>query len=300
MGDSDRPWRAFDGRFGWCPDIADYRDYSLSHKSVVRLLAGIKESRRPRGALPEEVDWREFCGHVEDPDSVGSPAHACVAMIQQLERRATGRLLDLSRLFVHQTAHRLASGGSDSCVSLRTVFKAVVHCGIPPERLWPSRGDFLHRAPDGLAYSFQREFSSLRYVRLDDTEAGPAEILDRVRSFLTAGFPIAFGFPVNSAITNDPEIAFPRSADALVGGQAVTAVGYGDKLRICSDRGALLIRNSWGSAWGDRGYGWLPYSYVTKRLARDFWTLLKPSWLRSGEFVSPVRPRQPRDASRRG
>jgi C1A family cysteine protease len=64
-------------------------------------------------------------------------------------------------------------------------------------------------------------------------------------------------------------------------------VGYDDKLRIRSDKGALLVRNSWGADWGDGGYGWLPYEYVRQQLAVDFWTLLKPSWLKSGEFESP-------------
>ena len=66
---------------------------------------------------------------------------------------------------------------------------------------------------------------------------------------------------------------FRRATDRIRGGLAVTAVGYDDKRRIRSDKGALLVRNSWGSDWGEQGYGWLPYAYIRERLATDIWTI---------------------------
>ena len=57
------------------------------------------------------------------------------------------------------------------------------------------------------------------------------------------------------------------------------AVGYDDQKSVGKEKGALLIRNSWGKSWGDRGYGWLPYRYVAAGLADDFWSMVK------GEFV---------------
>ena len=38
----------------------------------------------------------------------------------------------------------------------------------------------------------------------------------------------------------------------------------------------------------ESGCGWLPYKFVEQRLAVDFWTLLRPSWLASGEFERPA------------
>lgn len=274
--------------FDWQPDLADHRDYSMRHEKVISLLRRLKMRTRKRRGWPASIDWREYCGPIEDQQNLAtSAAHAGAALVQQFERRASGRLIQPSRLFVHHTAQRLSNVTGRAGASLRPVLKGMVRCGAAPEKHWPYDSEHLAREPDAFTYSFQREFRSIRYLRLDSRQMPGPQVLDQLKSFLAAGFTLAFGFPVCSCVSQSAEIPFPTAADAILGGQAVTAVGYDDRLRIRSDKGALLVRNSWGENWGDRGYGWLPYSYVNERLAVDFWTLLKPSWLRSGEFELP-------------
>jgi C1A family cysteine protease len=60
----------------------------------------------------------------------------------------------------------------------------------------------------------------------------------------------------------------PASDEQVLGGHAVLAVGYDD----ASQR--FLVRNSWGSAWGQNGYFTMPYTYlITSSLASDFWVI---------------------------
>jgi C1A family cysteine protease len=101
------------------------------------------------------------------------------------------------------------------------------------------------------------------------------------------------GFTVFSSImqaTDDGKIPFPCARERVLGGHAVVAVGFKDDLKIenkiCGKKttGALLIRNSWGTGWGENGYGWLPYDYVKRSLAIDWWSLIKTEWVDTDIF----------------
>jgi C1A family cysteine protease len=190
-------------------------------------------------------------------------------------------------LFLHWNARRLSLGPHDGAVGLRSTLKAVTCCGLPPEHLWPYDVAVADVQPEPLLYSFATRFHELRYVRLDARNARGGEVLDVVRSFLAAGFPVAFGLAVPTSISRAAEIAYRPAFDSAPAGQALLAVGYDDRW-LSSSRGALLVRNSWGAEWGDNGYGWLPYAFVEERLAMDFWTMLRPDWLASGEFARPA------------
>jgi len=103
------------------------------------------------------------------------------------------------------------------------------------------------------------------------------------KSLLASGLPCGFGFVVPSSLSTDARIT--DSSSAIHGGQAVIAVGFDDNMRIASHKGALLIRSSWGSGWGEEGFGWLPYEFVRKSKASDFWSALKVDWAASaGEW----------------
>jgi len=79
-------------------------------------------------------------------------------------------------------------------------------------------------------------------------------------------------------------VAYPNPGSQSRGGHANVAVGYDDNLMIGPDKGALLIRNSWGTSWASAGYGWLSYKYVTQGLANDWWSLISAEWVNLGVF----------------
>jgi len=289
-------------RFGWIPDIPDFRDYSEETASVREMKArgGPGRRRRPGRSpdvLPPAVDLRAFCSPVEDQGNLGScTANAGAGVIEYYERRAFGRHLDASRLFLYKTARNLMRLKGDAGAYLRTTIGAMVLFGVPPEDQWPydDGPEAFDREPPAFCYAFAQNFKTIQYFRHDIPGTPAAATLARVKAHLASGHPSMFGFAVYSSIESADArgaIPFPGPGERVEGGHAVVAVGYDDRLEIGTGgrgrpktTGALLLRNSWGTGWGDGGYGWLPYAYVERGLAEDFWSVLKKDWIDTGAF----------------
>jgi len=275
---------------GWLPDYPDLRDFT-HETDQIRTVFERAKSRvvKPQKALSGAVDLRTWCAPIENQGAIGScTAHAGVGLVEYFETRAFGRHIDASRLFLYKTTRNLLRWTGDMGAFLRTTMKAMVLFGIPPEEYWPYRTEDFDAEPTAFCYAFGQSYQTIRYYRLDPRGVSSSELLNRIKIFLARGYPSMFGFTVydsiSEAATNGGKIPFPGPGDKMIGGHAVDAVGYDDKMKVGDVTGALLIRNSWGDGWGDRGYGWLPYAYVEEGLAIDWWTILKQEWIDTKKF----------------
>ena len=279
---------------GWIPDYPDFRDYTEKTEEV-RLTLG-SEALSKKKTLPASMDLREWCSPIEDQGNLGScTANAGVGIIEYYERKSFGRHIESSRLFLYKVTRNLMKLKGDTGAYLRTTMGAMILFGVPPEPYWPysDDGNKFDQEPPAFCYAFAQNYQTLKYFRHDPSGSKSDETLKRVKTYVASGHPIMFGVTVYNSIEQAEEsgkIPFPSAKERVEGGHAVAAVGYDDKMKIknkygsVTTTGALLIKNSWGKEWGDKGYGWLPYEYVLKRLAEDFWSLLKKEWVDTGQF----------------
>lgn len=291
---------------GWLRDLPDFRDFTIDSNTVTPRLENL--GQRPVKTMLHKVgvvkavkavagkaDLRSWCSPVEDQKTIGScTAHACIGMVEYFEQRASGKHIDASRLFLYKVSRNLLRWTGDTGAYLRTAMAALTLFGAPPETYWPYAIADYDKEPTSFCYAFGQAFQAISYYRLDPPGVSATDLLARIKQYLAANLPIMFGFTVFSSISqagSTGQIPLPTPGEKVLGGHAVMAVGYDNAIKIkntapnaAETTGAILIRNSWGSGWGDRGYGWLPYDYVLKSLAVDWWSLLRAEWVDTGQF----------------
>ena len=293
---------------GWLPDLPDIRDYTFETDTVAEqklaygqevsvkdMLVKVGVNRTPKAGLKATMDVRAWCSPIENQLNLGScTAQAAVGLLEYFERRAYGKHIEGSRLFLYKATRNLLGWVGDTGAYIRSTMGAMVLLGVPPEKYWPYDVANYDVEPSAFVYSLGQSYQAVSYYRLDPTGSTPANLLSRIKQYLAGGLPSIFGFTVYNSISQAAvtgQIPFPFTGDSVVGGHAVLAVGYNDSLQIKhthpnapATTGALLIRNSWGESWGEAGYGWLPYDYVLKGLAVDWWSLMRNEWVESGQF----------------
>ncbi len=243
--------------YGWIPDLPDHRD----------LLYGALRPTPP--TLPEHVDLRPTCSPVEDQGSLGScTGNALVGALEFLERKNNTQFIDLSRLFIYYN-ERVIEGNvsSDSGAEIRDGIKTLKKQGVCSEKKWPYLISKFSVKPTPACYKEALNHQITSYHRI--------LTLDEMRTCLAEGFPFVFGFTVYESfetkeVAGTGIVNMPKPEEKTLGGHAVLAVGYDDQER------RFIIRNSWGTAWGQNGYFTMPYDYLADRnLSDDFWAIRK-------------------------
>ncbi len=241
--------------YGWHPDKPDHRDMMFAAPAHA-------------AALPVHVDLRPHCTPVYDQGDLGSCTANAIAAALDFERLKQSKpAITPSRLFIYYNERVMeGSVASDAGAEIRDGIKSVAQKGDCPESEWPYDVAAFTRKPTDKCYLDAKKARVIGYMRV-------SQVLGQMKGCLAAGFPFVFGFSVydgfeSDAVSKTGVLNMPAPDEQMQGGHAVMCVGYDD----ASQR--FIVRNSWGSSWGQAGYFTIPYAYLTDpNLADDFWTI---------------------------
>ena len=166
---------------GWLPDYPNFRDYTMEQEtvapklkrfgqrdSVKAMLAKVGVSKPTKAMLPDIVDLREWCSPIEDQEGLNScTAHAGVGIVEYFEKKAFGKHIDASRLFLYKVTRNLLNWRSDAGAFLRTTMEAMVLFGVPPEEYWHYTIADVDKEPSAFLYAFAQNYQTISYYRLD-------------------------------------------------------------------------------------------------------------------------------------
>lgn len=244
-------------KYGWAPDMPDYRDHVYSAPLPTLL------------KLPPKKDLRAGCPPVYDQGQLGSCTANAIAGAIQFEQKKQGvKVFMPSRLFVYYNERDMeGTVNSDAGAQIRDGVKSVSNLGVCSETEWPYDINKFADKPGPSCYKDAAKTLAVGYQRLDSSN------LTQLKGCIADGFPFVYGFTVYDAfesqqVAQSGVLNLPGPKEKVVGGHAVVAVGYDDTTQ------RFTVRNSWGKNWGLKGYFTVPYAYLTDaNLADDFWTI---------------------------
>lgn len=252
----ESPQQAGDYKLPTLPSPWDPRDYRYDN-----LVAAA-----PPMGLPSVIDYEENLPPVFDQGKLGT----CVAASSAWGFKAAEEISQgdfpaggLSAAFLYAMCKQMDGIPNQAGTYIRVAMKVLQQYGICSEALYPYStltSDVNVPAPPNTLLQVAQNYRIQTYAQL----ASPTDndLQARVGILKQA---IAREGPIEAALlvienfldVKGPDYIIPDPEGYLLGGHAVCLCGYDDS------RQAFLLRNTWGTTWGDKGYAWLPYHWLT-------------------------------------
>ena len=243
------------------PGVESHVDYDYATLSLPQLETGLT------------IDLRKWSSPIEDQSSLGScVGNAVVGALELLRIRDGLPSIDLSRLFVYYNSRLMHQSATvDEGTYIRLAMGTLSSLGTCPEAKWPYVTSMVFTRPTWGSYRAAYANKIGSFYKIFSTGQ---ERIDAITNALRAGHPVVFGVDVDqdfqTNVDHDGLIDMPKSTRVGVGGHAMVIVG------IIPEKRLLIIRNSWGEIWGDKGYGYMPFDYLDACNANDFWVPFAP------------------------
>lgn len=255
---------------GCIPSPEDKRDYQYQ-----KLLSALQAGE----AVPETIDFRPNLPPAFNQGTRGSCVSAASVWtpkayqeISQGDFPASG----LSAAFLYSMCKKLDDMPNEEGTYPRIAMQVLQKIGVCPEEwmpYWMLSNLPTPQVPEVPNTALERaeKFKIKTYAQIcAPADADRSSTLNTMRQALKREGPFLLALLVCENFSPDADGRLPLPEGRVLGGHAVGIVGD------LPSEGALIMRNSWGTAWGQDGYALLPYEWLTRRY--DFGWYVFEAW----------------------
>lgn len=240
----------------------------------------LQESYQPHDVKTESLDLRDNFREIQDQGSQGSCLAFALTSIFEYVMRSNNRRkeYDLSEAFLYYNARKLDPNNSekiDSGSRFKPAIDSLCQYGIAVEALCRYDENSYDIEPSSEAYEDAKTRLLRKAVNVSHKVAD-------IKSALEDGYPIAASFtlcpsfskisrgfvPMPTSEEIEAVKAYSSGDHSKHSSHAMVIVGFDDKIQC------FLVRNSWGTWWGENGYCYIPYAYIENDTLFEFACIL--------------------------
>ncbi|MCC8119357.1 MAG: hypothetical protein LIP09_11525 [Bacteroidales bacterium] len=216
----------------------------------------LNDSYEPHPNSVRSLDLRKYFNPVKNQGDLGACAcYSLVSIYEYMLKKSLHTNQALSENFVYYNV-RKESGKvkEDTGSNFLQVVKSMSKYGVCSEALHPMLSPAtLSTEPSEDAYADAKERQVLQAKNVEPN-------LEALKSALADGYPVAVSVQIFDSFSATQKGFVTKPSDyerrqGQGGWHAMVACGYDDENKI------VVLRNSWGRAFGDDGYCYMPYSY---------------------------------------
>ncbi|MCK9446474.1 C1 family peptidase [bacterium] len=187
--------------------------------------------------LPEILDLRNQLTPIRDQGSQGTCSAQTAACIKEWQENVNIHFNNyMSPQFIYNLRNNHDSSGMNPHDTMEILYKI----GIVPEY------DYPYNSMSSISNELKNQAKRYKiqgYAKVNTIES--------LKKALFANGPCYIAFPVYN--TDKMDFWNPDyKGQNMIGGHATTVVGY--------NKNSFIIRNSWSSNWGDKGYTYFPFN----------------------------------------
>ncbi len=245
------------------------------------------------GDLPTEVDFEPYMPPVGNQ----LPQHSCVAWAigygcrsyyvarQTNTKFVANNTIDYSGIISPAFIYNLMNKGENKPSSLYWALRLLRDTGACSWQSMPYHNYRWKKKPVGWQFAEAREFRIDVFQRVDKNY-----LVKNMKAQLAAGTPVIVATAYDKTYYNAGfgkndgyykwDVLNKAEGDM---GHAVLIMGYSDSLQ------AFKFMNSWGTGWGNRGYGWISYLLAPHVITEAY--IIKPKKI-SLDYLEKNRPGQ--------